>query len=283
MSIQTLKKKGVINYGSKRSAKPPGGKWLRQGPFGSKKTLTYTAGPVGFSINGGTRNVGYIGKSMAMSKNGTPFYGQFPLGTGGCCGTYSSPQPVMNLPAVRCITEGQQFEYIKPSVLSTKGMLERKYKWINNGQYPNYWVQPVYPNGTQSDNASQLVYIQKKAAANVCVADTNRVSKYLDYHVIGGSLGCSNTNAKLTSFNTISSNAGYTKTLYQPQLSSQYTLQIQRKCANPTGSLKPFPFASNGGSGNGSTYYTPPPVAQIYYTTPPAWYWSDKPISGDSI
>ena len=57
-----------------------------------------------------------------------------------------------------------------------------------------------------------------------------------------------------------------------PQTASQYTLQVQRKCANPVGALKPFPFAVNGGSGNASGNYAPPPVAQVYYDSPPEWY-----------
>jgi len=276
MSLQTFKKKGIINYGSNRSGKSPGGTWLSQGPFGHQNSIFLAAtNGEGFSINGGTRNVGYIGKSMAMSKNGTPYYGIFPRGSGGIRGTYPNPEPVFNLPAVRCITEGSQAQFIKPSVLSTKGMLTKKYRWAYNGQYPNYWVQPVYPNGTQSDNASQLVYIQKKAAANITVNDTNKPDKYVDYRIRCGPTGCSKTNAKYNSFANITSNVGYTKLLGIPQDASQYTLQIQRKCANPVGVLKPFPFATNGGTGNGATYYTPPAVPQVYYTTPPAWYWTD--------
>jgi hypothetical protein len=277
MSIQTFKKKGVINYGSKRSGKPPGGIWLSQGPFGDGKSLFSLTSPgtVGFSINGGTRNVGYIGKSSAFSKNGTPFYGQFPRGSGGCCGNYSSPQPLMNSPIVRGITQGKQFEYIKPSVLSTKGMLEKKYKWIHNGQYPNYWVQPQGANDNMSNNGSQWLYIQNKAAAADCVVDTNDTEKYVDHRIKCGPTGCSPTTAKYTSFNTISSNNSYTKMLYQPQTSSQHTLRIQRKCAYPVGSLKPFPFAANNGSNSSKgMHYEPPAIRQIYYKTPPAWYWA---------
>jgi hypothetical protein len=281
MSIQALKRKGVINYGSGRSGKPPGGVWLSQGPFG-KQVLSYTMSgnsPVGFSINGGTRNVGYIGQSMAMSKNGTPFYGEFAKGTGGIRGTYPRKNPVFNLPSSRCITQGNQSVYIKPSVLSQKGMLEKKYKWINNGQFPNYWVQPVYPTGTQSDSASQWLYIQTKAAANITVNDTNRACTYLNYRIIGGPLGCKNTTAKYQSFATISSNKGYTKTLGIPQDASQYTTQVQRRCANPNGALKPFPFATNGGSKNASSgiHYAPPPISQVYYVEPPLWYLTDNP------
>lgn len=286
MSIQAFKKKGVINYGSKRSGKPPGGIWLSQGPFGKGATIGAIgeAGPVGFSLNGGTRNVGYIGKSSAFSKQGTPFYGQFPRGSGGCCGTYATPQPVMNSPIVRGDTQGKQFEYIKPSVLSTKGMLEKRYKWIHNGQYPNNWVQPQAANDNMSDNGSQWLYIQTKSAANDCVVDTNKPEIYVDHRVCGAPLGCnavlksSNvTTARRKAFNIISSVAGYTKTLYQPQLSSEHTLRIQRQCANPVGRLKPFPFAVNNGSNNTKgIYYEPPAIHNVYYYSPPDWYVSSS-------
>jgi len=281
MSIQAFKKKGVINYGSRRSGKGPGGVWLNQGPFGAIEIIG-AAGPVGFSINGSTRNVGGIGKSSAFSKNGTPYLGQFPRGSGGVGGTYPSPQPLFNSPPVRGITQGQQAAYIKPSVLSTKGMLEKKYRWINSGQYPNVWVQPVYPTGTQSDNASQWLYIQNKAAANICVNDTNKPEIYVGHIRKGGSTGCSTTPARYRSYNIMDSAGLYTKFINVAQTSSQYTLQVQRKCANPTGHLKPFPFATNGGTGNAGGSYVPPPVQQIYYNTPPAWYWNEGPKSGDT-
>jgi len=275
MSIQALKRKAVINFGSNRSGKPPGGVWLTQGPFGKNDgTLSYTMsapGAVGFSLNGGSRNVGYVGQSMAMSKNGTPYYGQFARGSGGIRGRYPTPEPLLNSPIVRGITSGEQYKYIKPSVLSTRGMLEKKYMWIHNGQYPNYWVQPVYGNSNLSDNASQWLYIQAKAAANVCVNDTNTPDKYIGYRVRGGANGCSTTSAKYV-YKIQESNAGYTKMLNIPQTASQYTLQVQRKCANPVGVLKPFPFAVNGGSGNASGNYAPPAVQQIYYNSPPEWY-----------
>ena len=282
MSIQTLKKKGVITcHGSNVSGKPPGGIWLRQGPFGSKDDIG-AAGASGFSLNGGTRNVGYIGKSMAFSKNGTPFYGQFAIGWGGTNGRYPVSEPVLNFPQVRGQTQGKQFLYIKPSVLSTKGMLEKKYKWINNGQYPNFWVQPVYANDNLSDNASQWLYIQNKAAANTCVNDTNKPQVYIDNIKRGGATLCRTTTARFNSYNIMSAAGLYTKTLYKPQDASQYTVQVQRRCANPIGPQKPFPFAVNAGS-NGAVGTTvgsasssnsgpPPPIITPVYLTPPEWY-----------
>jgi hypothetical protein len=282
MSIQTLKKKGVITcHGSNVSGKPPGGIWLRQGPFGSKDDIG-APGANGFSLNGGTRNVGYIGKSMAFSKNGTPFYGQNPIGWGGTNGRYPKSGPVMNFPNVRGDTQGRQFAFIKPSVLSTKGMLEKKYKWINNGQYPNFWVQPVYANDNLSDNASQWLYIQTKAAANTCVNDTNKPGLYVGHIRRGGATGCYTTTARFNSYNIMSSAGLYAKQLYIPQTASQYTVQVQRKCANPIGPQKPFPFAVNAGS-NGAVGTTvgsasssnsgpPPPITTPIYLTPPEWY-----------
>jgi hypothetical protein len=202
-----------------------------------------------------------------MSKNGTPFKGAFPKGNGGCCGTYNG-SIVFNVGRDRVLAD--QYQYIKPSVLSTKGMLEKKYRWIH-GQYPNYWVQPVGGSGNLSDNYSQLEYIHKKAAANDCVSDIN-TEKYDGYIIHGGPLGC-NTSAAKYVYKIIESNKGYTKFLNNPMDSSQRTLKIQRKCANPLGKLKPFPFATNGGS-NSSKHDGPPiPVQIINYLTPPDWYW----------
>jgi hypothetical protein len=274
MSIQAFKKKAVIRFGSNISGKPPGGVWLTQGPFGGKAStfIVQSAGPVGFSLNGGRRNVGYVGQSMAMSRNGTPFRGALPYGIGSGYKTGGSDQmPVFN--ANRAIVLGDQYQYIKPTVLTTKGMLEKKYMGILHGQYPNTWVQPVYPNGSLSDNSSQWLYIQTKAAANICVNDTNKPEVYVGYRVPCGPNGCSTSSAKYV-YKIQESNAGYTKTLGIPQAASQYTLQVQRKCANPLSVQKPFPFAVNGGSANASSgsSYRPVPVQNVNYVVPPEWY-----------
>ena len=274
MSIVAFKKKSVIQYGSKRSGKPPGGIWLSSGPFGASSSSVGEFGTVGFSLNGGHRNVGYIGKTYQMSKQGTPFRGQHPCWISG--NHKRKSLPVFNSNEV--IVLGDQSAYIKPSVLSTRGMLRKRFKWAYNGQYPNYWVQPNY-SGNQTDTASQGLYIQNIAVANDCVNDVNDFAKYEGYRSCGGPTLC-HTSTALFKFNDMASNAPYTKTLHIPLSSSQQTLRIQRKCANPTGSLKPFPFAVNGGSSNG--------VASVNGVTggnsgfchiqrnvdlaPPAWY-----------
>lgn len=279
MSLTAFKRKSAIQYGTNRSGKPPGGYWLPQGPFGKSglKTLREaftTVGPVGFSLNGGHRNKGYIGKSYAFSKNGTPFRGAQPCGTGGCCGTYSSPLPVFNVNNV--IVLGTQSEYIKPSVLSTNGMLEKRYRWINNGQYPNNWVQPNY-TGNQTDSSSQSLYIHQKKTANLCVIDVNDTEKYAGNIKEGGATLCYTTTARFQNYDIMASKGLYTKQLYQPITSGERTLYIQKPCANPTGAQKPFPYRVQTGTGiipSGTSIRSVGNACNMTNTTivPPEWY-----------
>jgi hypothetical protein len=274
MSIVAFKKKSVIQYGSKRSGKPPGGYWLPQGPFGLN---TYSLaegkenyGAVGFSLNGTHRNVGYVGKDSKFSRNGTPYRGAHPMGNGGTFGRYPKSESVFNVN--RVIVEGDQYMYVKPTVLTTKGMLEKRFRWAYNGKYPNYWVQPVY-TGNQTDTKSQGLYLHDKSAANDCVVDVNDEAKYVGY-IRCDRAACKNSEFKMK-YNDIARNSLYTKTIHQPITSSQQTLRIQKRCVNPLGPQKPFPFAvqtgtgiltggirvSNVGSscGTGPVYLTPPP------------------------
>ena len=299
MSLTAFKRKSVIQYGSKRSGSAPGGVWLPQGPFGHATIALQEAlqryGPVGFSINGGHRNVGYIGKTYGMSKSGTPYRGTQPIGFGGTYGKYPSAalvgeysgavpnagskqavvQPVLNSSEVN--TKGSQDIYIKPSVLSTKGMLEKRFKWIHNGQYPNYWVQPIY-TGNQVDSGSQGLYVQNLAAANTCNLKVNDVATYEDHKVGCGPTLCTRgrSTAKFK-FNDMARNAPYTKTLYQPVSYGQYNLYLTRGCNNPVGPQKPFPFAVQTGTGikTGGTSITSVGSScgtSNVYLTPPAWY-----------
>ena len=278
MSLTAFKKKSVIQYGSKRSGKPPGGYWLPQGPFGASTSVLNEAihnyGPKGFSLNGGHRNVGYVGKGYSMSKSGTPFRGLYPVGWGGCCGTYKKTEPIYNVNEV--IVQGDQAEYIKPSVLSTYGMLAKKYRWIKSGQYPNNWVQPVFGASTQSDTKSQGNYVQNLAAANMCVIDVNDQAKYEGYKVNCGPTNCSTSTVQFK-YNDMARNAPYTKTIKQPIDSSTYTLYIQRQCQNPRGDQKPFPYAVQTGTGIKTGGISMVSVGNAcntsnIYLTPPDWY-----------
>jgi len=282
MSLTAFKKKSVIQYGSKRSGIEPGGIWLPQGPFGAStkvlKQAINTYGPVGFSLNGGHRNVGGIGKDMKMSKSGTPFRGTHPIGWGGTYGAYPESQPVLNSQIVN--TEGDQYRYIKPSVLSTFGMLRKKYKWAYYGKYPNYWVQPNY-TGNQTDTKSQKLYIQNKAAKNMCNLKVNDTDLYEGHRVCGGPTLCSTSTARYK-YNDMARNGHYTKILGQPVDSSTYTLYVQRGCQNPIGPQKPFPYATQTGSayraaGTSITSFGTGCGSFPVYLSPPEWYTQITP------
>lgn len=302
MSLTAFKRKSVINYGSKRSGKGPGGVWLPQGPFGHSTRGLQLAidnpGPVGFSINGGHRNVGGVGRDMKMSKSGTPYRGTQPIGFGGTYGKYPSAvlvgssgsytgavqpannpspvvQPVLNSRVVD--TMGAQYLYIKPSVLSTYGMLAKKYRWAYYGKYPNYWVQPNY-TGNQTDTASQSVYIQNKASANTCNLKVNNVGTY-EGHCLNTSptLRTPGTSTAKFKYNDMARNGPYTKTLGQPVSYGQYNLYLTRGCNNPVGPQKPFPYAVQTGTGIQAAGTSITSVGSSCGTanvvlTPPDWY-----------
>ena len=229
-----------------------------------------TYGPVGFSLNGPHRNVGRVGQSMAMSKNGTPFRGVHALGSGGTGGRYPRPEPTLNAGPAYIQVMGNQWEFNKPSVLSTRGMLRQRFKYLYNGQYPNNWVQPNYGSSNLKDNASQGLYIHTKSAANDCVVDVNNYETFIGHVKRCGSTGCQTTPAGGYTYNVMAANAPYTKSLRQPQTSSQHTLRIQRKCANPLPTQKPYPYAVNGDACN-STLSTDIAV--------PDWYVAGEDVA----
>lgn len=76
-------------------------------------------GTKGFSLNGGMRNQGWVGQTnLGRSNVGTVFRGAFPMGNGGCCGTYvintqNSGGSGVNDPNI-----------IKRSTMNTKGLIE---------------------------------------------------------------------------------------------------------------------------------------------------------------
>jgi hypothetical protein len=301
MSLATFKKKSIYksSTASKISGIPTNQYWIYQGPYGLKNSLSstiflksilgadgktgdeYSAHNAGFSINGVYRNVGPIGQTMAVSQSFTPYRGVHPKGWGGTKGRYPQgpDNTVLNINPVTSKV-ATAVSWVKPSVLSTKGMLERRFRWINNGQYPNYWVQPVY-TGNQTDSASQGLYVQNKSAANDCWYDVNNSEVYVDYVKNCGATGCRTTPANGYTMAIQQANAPYTKTLHQPKDASDYTLRVQRKCQDPVGLQKPFPYAVQTGTGVLTGGITVSNVASSCNTsniqlTPPAWYTGVK-------
>lgn len=257
MSIVTLKKKSFIQYGKNHSSKQGAGEyWISQGPFGNTSKALFSYSNVGFSVNGGHRNVGYIGKSYKISKSGTPFKGNNAVGHGGSGGKYNTQNQVFN--SSRFVLMGAENKYIKPSTLSTKGMLSEKYKWIHSGQYPNNVVQPNYGSSMLSDTKSQGNYIDNLAVSNLCVSDVNNSDKYKGYVRNGGPTLCKTSSAGFT-YNDMARNGLYCKFINQAQDCGTHTREIKQKCQNVTDAQKPFPFATNGNACN-STYYTTQPT-----------------------
>lgn len=304
MSLATFKKKSInsASTATKISGKATNNYWIYQGPYGRKGTLSsdifeaslkgidtvglYNATNAGFSINGPYRNVGGVGTNMKFSKSSTPYRGVYPKGWGGTYGRYPDG-PNNRVLNINPVTTGVAIQngIVKPSVLGTKGMLERRFRWINSGQYPSNWVQPIY-TGNQVDTASQGLYVQNKAAANDCWYDVNDVENYVDYYKVGGSTGCQTTPARGYTMNIMMANGLYTKTLHKPKDSSAYTLHIQRRCQDPVGFQKPFPYAVQTGTGvlRGGTNVDN--VASACNTsntvvTPPDWYTGASVLKED--
>jgi hypothetical protein len=100
----------------------------------------------------------------------------------------------------------------------------------------------------------------------MCVEDINKPDKYIGFIKNGGGTTCHTTPA-LFKYNDVARNSNYTKRIYQPLDASEQTMRVQRKCADPTGKQKPFPYATNGDTCNN---------LNLYYVAPPAWYTTDK-------
>jgi hypothetical protein len=272
MSLQCLKKKGVIKHGGGMhmlcagspniSGKSPGGIWITQLPFCNNLNQSNTSfGNKGFSRVGGYRNLSYVGRTRKQF--GTPFRGLYGIGYGGTGNQYPQYDNVYNMNVVKATLQGNQYLYIKPATLSNKAMIHQKYKYIYNGQYPLNWVQPVYPNGPLSQNSSMSTYIQKLKTQNSAFLGVNAEAQYEGF--------CRNTCSN-------KSDIGYTKTLHQPVDFTTYIDYIQRPCLNPKGRQKPFPFAVNNNTASSGNAFGPPPaITTQYYTTPPEWYIKSCP------
>jgi len=92
-------------------------------------------GAKGFSLNGGHRNIGAVGQfRMVSNVTRTPFRGIQPMGHGGFNGEYYKKPSNSG----SCCANDDSI--IKPSSLTTEGLIDVKYKWTKS-QYPRYWVK----------------------------------------------------------------------------------------------------------------------------------------------
>jgi len=103
MSIATLKKKTMNQYNT-----------LSVGTKG------------GFSLNGTHRSQGYIGQStQSRFLSRTLMKGDTVRGHGACCGKYPTTNIVQT-----SVKSTENPNVVKPSVLGTRGMISKKYRWV---------------------------------------------------------------------------------------------------------------------------------------------------------
>jgi hypothetical protein len=121
-----------------------------------------SVGQKNFSINGTTRNQGYIGQtSLSRSLTHTPHTGSVAKGNGGCCGDYDNS---VNIPASEtCCLEDNTV--VKNSVLSTKGMLATKHRWITR-PFPHSSTKPDYYRNI-NDQGDYVTRLVKKTVSNI--------------------------------------------------------------------------------------------------------------------
>jgi len=218
MSLATFKKKSVIIAGTNISGK----------------------GIEGFSLNGRYRNIGRVGKDSIMSSTGTRFNGQFPYGYGGTYGDYKNDEIVFNVNEASAI--GSQTPTVYSSVLSTYGMLQKRYGCcIYNGKYPTKVVKNIF-TGNLTDNKSQGVYIRNIESSKLCVMDVNDKEKYIK--TCRSSTECINTPNKKIYPGTFVGN--YTKPVNGALDQSSYLLYVTKRCNQVDLNNDHIPLATNG-------------------------------------
>jgi hypothetical protein len=217
-------------------------------------------GKQGFSLNGGHRNIGGVGQfRMVSNVSRTPFRGNLPMGSGGCCGVYD--KNVCN--SGSCCTNDPSI--IKHSSVNTKGMINMRYerKWSEYDQEyvcPRVVLNSQYPyNWTQQDNSSyvsthdQGLYIREKTQKNgACVfinpQNSGSCGNYDDFGENVKMYECSgNKNACSYFIGTRKFiKMPYAKNLNQPAMSQQQYITsggpAKRNCLPPGPNKQPFPM-----------------------------------------
>lgn len=156
MSIATLKKKSRVLYST------------------GVNFNTLSVPKLGFSLNGISRVVGSVGPTnLAKSVTRTPFRGNTPVGYGGgsscrvsgwrarknkCTSTSDYLIQVHN--SGSCVIPQT---LVKPSVINTKGMIEKKYMGLLHGSYPKSVVQPGVGDPLYTSQGLYLSILDRKA------------------------------------------------------------------------------------------------------------------------
>jgi hypothetical protein len=140
MSIATLKRKTQTKYNN------------------------MSVGEKNFSLNGTHRSQGFVGQTMlSRSLPRSLMKGNTLRGHGGCCGTYTVKPIVQS-----AVTSTEDSNIIKSSVISTNGLIDTKYRWINRpAPYSS-----VKPDSNVNLN-TQGQHTESRAKRAVLIADAN--------------------------------------------------------------------------------------------------------------
>lgn len=236
-----------------------------------KKTdaKSHTSGSTNFTINGGPRNLSYIGKSTRNSSVRTPFRGVTPMGFNG---NRLSNNIVMAFPHIKAELGQTHDNAPQMSVRSTKSMIATKYKWIK-GQYPNVWVQPS-TNQSSSDRTAvaSMAILRTDLGCDGEVEQQQQQQQQMccdkritEYPLLG--------NRKTSSQSIINRLIGnnMSGSNIQPSVGfSDYMTRLQAASVIQSGANKPFPYyvnkvvKSGGCAGRGEEM-------PIYHVAP-EWY-----------
>jgi hypothetical protein len=197
MSIATLKKKSQTLY------------------------KNMSVGQKQFSINGTTRNQGYVGQtSLSRSLIHTPHKGSDARGHGGCC---VNP---MNIKASETFSL-EDNTVVKKSSLSTRGMLATKNRWINR-PFPNAVVKTNA--GAINDQTSWIERLKKKTLMDIeayCPSVDANGNKFVSNKNCASSLLTTKTGFPLFSDKQLTCN---TSKDMDTVSHSKYLLTLHEKC-----------------------------------------------------
>ena len=207
MSIATLKKKTAAKYNNASVNVPQ------------------------FSINGGYRNQGWVGQTtLSRSLPKTPMVGNTPKGHGGCCGTYNIGTIVQS-----AVTSTNNPAVIKPSVLSTDGMLDTKYRWIGR---PAPYTSVKSSAGNNLNDQSDYITQKTKSTINDINRNHPSIPKCKE--------SCKNSIFKGRTDTPHGINADSVTKTVGPQTGGEYVSKLSDECAS---SDVKCPDKNKGGNG----------------------------------
>lgn len=218
-----------------------------------------------FTINGGPKNLSYIGKTMRNSSIRTPFRGTLPVNHINSTNTTY----IMSYPPLKAEIGSSTTNAYQRSVRNTKSMISTKYTWIT-GQYPNVWVQPS-SNLTSAEHAQNVgiasIFIEKNQREGKCTA-VDPLTAHCCIPVTSQQSSTHNIMQRIINRNAIGTNVPP-----PPEVNgfSDYMSRLRATTLTKTGEDKPFPFYMNNNCGN-----------TVTYTTAPEWYKAGSLVKCDN-